>query len=256
MKLLRPRSLSALVLLGLAIFVLPLVAALIAALLQMTQLTTASGRIVTDSVATTRRTQELVAETLLLERRAQIYSAVRGDPLLLEPYETALRRVSDIERTLDAMLPGEDAREALRQFSAQRANVGVQALAAVKSDDDFERTLRGNFTQLRQILDVVAARNEARVDAETAALRTSTQRVVQLMTWGSILLLPLSATAILLFSLLVGRPLRQIDRAISELGSGALHRPIAIRGPPAGMAATAPAGTGAGAQPLPQAHVP
>jgi two-component system sensor histidine kinase GlrK len=51
------------------------------------------------------------------------------------------------------------------------------------------------------------------------------------MFWGSVLLLPLTAAAILLFSLRVGRPLRQIDRAISELGSGALHRPIGIRGP-------------------------
>jgi two-component system, NtrC family, sensor histidine kinase GlrK len=230
MNLLRPRSLSALVLLGLAIFVLPLVAALISALLQMRQLATASERIVTESVQTTRRTQELVAETLLLERRAQVYSAVT-DVRLLEPYEAALRRLGNIERNLDAILPGEDAREALRQFSARRVNVGTQVLAAQKSPEDFERVLRGNFTELRQILDVVATRNDARVDAETAALRASTQRVQQVMTWGSILLLPLSATAILLFSLRVGRPLRQIDRAISELGSSALHRPIAIRGP-------------------------
>src|SRR6185369_10614441 len=69
------------------------------------------------------------------------------------------------------------------------------------------------------------------VDLESAAFRARTQRVQSLLTWGSILLLPLTALAILLFSLRVGRPLRQIDRAISELGSGALHRPIAIRGP-------------------------
>jgi len=51
------------------------------------------------------------------------------------------------------------------------------------------------------------------------------------MFWGFVLLIPLTAGAIVLFSLRVGRPLGQMDRAISELGSGALHRPIAIRGP-------------------------
>ena len=49
--------------------------------------------------------------------------------------------------------------------------------------------------------------------------------------WGFALLIPLTVVAILVFSLRVGRPLRQIDRAISELGSGALFRPIDIRGP-------------------------
>ena len=43
--------------------------------------------------------------------------------------------------------------------------------------------------------------------------------------------MPLTVVAILVFSLRVGRPLRQIDRAISELGSGALFRPIAVQGP-------------------------
>ena len=51
------------------------------------------------------------------------------------------------------------------------------------------------------------------------------------MFWGFVLLMPLTGRAILLFSLRVVRPLRQIDRAISELGSGALHRQIQVRGP-------------------------
>jgi two-component system sensor histidine kinase GlrK len=230
MNLLRPRSLSALVLLGLAIFVLPLVAALLLAVLQMGRLTAASGRIVASSVTTTQKTQELVTETQLLERRAQVYSAVT-DPVLLEPYEQQLRRLAGMEKSLDALLPGEDARQALRQFSEQRAKVGTPVVAALKSLDDFEREMRGNFTGLRQSLEAVAARNSERLDAETAALLTGTERVRTLMTWGFILFVPLAATAILLFSLRVGRPLRQIDRAISELGSGALHRPIGIRGP-------------------------
>ncbi len=230
MNLPRPRSLNALVLLGLAIFVLPLVAALLLAVLQMTQLTATTDRIVAGSVATTRKTQELVTETQLLERRAQVYAAVT-DPLVLEPYEKAFQGLAGIEKSLDAILPGKDARDALVQFSTQRANVSTQIVAAQKSPEDFERVLRPTFTRLKQALDLVSERNDARVDAETAALRDRTQRVRKLMTWGLILFLPLTATAILLFSLRVGRPLRQIDRAISELGSGALHRPISIRGP-------------------------
>jgi two-component system, NtrC family, sensor histidine kinase GlrK len=221
--------LSALVLLGLAIFVLPMVAALVMAGLQVRQLPAITNRIVADSMATTRLTQQLVAQTQLLDRRAQVYAALK-DPRLLDPYEEHVQRLAGLEQRLGAMLPDEGAREALRQFSIQRGNVSTQILAAQKSDEDFKPVL-ANFDRLQQTLDIVSAGNDKRVDAEIAALRTSTERVQRLMTWGSVLLLPLTATAILLFSLRIGRPLRQIDRAISELGSGALHRPISIRGP-------------------------
>ena len=230
MNLLRPRSLSTLVLLGLAIFVLPLVAALILTGLKMRELAATSERIVADSVVTTRLTQELVTETSLLERRAQIYAAVT-DPRLIEPYEAALQKLATIQRKLQSTVPGTEVQDALRQFATEVTHVGTSIVAAQKSDQDFGRELAPAFARMQQALAVVAARNDARVDAETAALRASTQRVQSWLSWGSILLLPLTALAILMFSLRVGRPLRQIDRAINELGRGAVHQPISIEGP-------------------------
>ena len=50
MKLLRPQSLSSLVLLALAIIALPLIAALVTAGIQLQQLSTANARIVAESV--------------------------------------------------------------------------------------------------------------------------------------------------------------------------------------------------------------
>ena len=65
------------------------------------------------------------------------------------------------------------------------------------------------------------------------------------------------------FTYLFGRPIRAIDRAISELGRGTFSRPIAIRGPggpgAAGgavrVAARATAGSGAGEEPIFATHV-
>jgi len=47
----------------------------------------------------------------------------------------------------------------------------------------------------------------------------------------SALLLPLVLIAVLLFALRLSRPLRQIDRAIDELGRSNFAHPIAVRGP-------------------------
>ena len=49
--------------------------------------------------------------------------------------------------------------------------------------------------------------------------------------WQSALLVPLTLVAILALTLSIGRPLRAIDRAISELGRGTFSRSIEVSGP-------------------------
>lgn len=229
MNLLRPRSLSALVLLGLAIIALPLIAALVTAGLQMRRLSETSERIIADGVVATRLTQELFAQTASLERQLRYYQ-VLADPKLLEAYRALDTRVRDVERRLAQQLRLAPARQALLQYSQLRTDVSTRVLDAARQAPDFERLL-ADFARMQQLADVVFARTNAQIDTESAGLRERTQFIQQLMFWGFVLLIPLTAGAILLFSLRVGRPLRQVDRAISELGSGELHRPIAVRGP-------------------------
>ncbi len=81
----RPRSLSGLVLLGLAIIALPLVAGLVTAGLQMRRLAETSERIVAEGVIATRLTQELFAQSVPLERQVRLYQ-VLGDPKLIQTY--------------------------------------------------------------------------------------------------------------------------------------------------------------------------
>jgi two-component system sensor histidine kinase GlrK len=56
-------------------------------------------------------------------------------------------------------------------------------------------------------------------------------RARQQLLWESALLVPLALIALLVLTLGVGRPLRQLDRAISELGQGNLTNTIAVAGP-------------------------
>ena len=62
-------------------------------------------------------------------------------------------------------------------------------------------------------------------------LETQTRRANRRLWWQSALLLPITLLTILGLTLAVGRPLRKLDRAISELGRGAFSRPIAVSGP-------------------------
>jgi two-component system sensor histidine kinase GlrK len=229
MNLLRPRSLSALVLLGLAIIALPLIAALVTAGLQMRQLSADSERIVRDAVDATGLTQELIEQTRQLQRALELYG-IDANPKLVETVANRDALLRETEQSLLRQLRLEDARQSLQQFSTLRGNISRQMQAALQTPPDLQQLL-SDSTRMLQLADQVRARTNEQIDTDRVDLSKSTQRVQKLLFWGSVLLLPLTGIAILLFSVRVGGPLRQIDRAINELGSGALHRPIGISGP-------------------------
>src|SRR5690349_2923083 len=229
MNLLRPRSLSALVLLGLAIIALPLVAALVTAGVQMRWLAETSERIIADGVVATRLTRDLFAQTSSLERQMNVYRALL-DQRLLESYATLDARLRQTESQLAEQLRDTEVSKSLGEFSQLRQAISAQMLGAATRPPDYER-LQADFVRMQQVTGTLSSATNSQIDAEVASLRERTQHTQQLMFWGFVLLIPLTAGAILLFSLRVGRPLGQIDRAISELGGGALHRAIAVQGP-------------------------
>ena len=63
------------------------------------------------------------------------------------------------------------------------------------------------------------------------AWKHATQNAQQNLFWQTLLLVPMTLAVVGVFTYLFGRPIRAIDRAISELGRGTFSRPIAIRGP-------------------------
>jgi two-component system sensor histidine kinase GlrK len=64
-----------------------------------------------------------------------------------------------------------------------------------------------------------------------AALEEQTQSARRRLLWQAAFLLPVILIAIFGLALAVGRPLRQLDRAISELGRGSFTNPIKVWGP-------------------------
>ena len=229
MRLLRPQSLSSLVLLALAIIALPLIAALVTAGVQLNQLVAASERIITEGVTATRRSQEQAAA---VSSQARLFLLL--DLATLNNYQDQLKsymdqdvRLDEISSYLLAYLRDAEARAALAEFDALRADMSrsIRAGNAVPAEID------AGFERLRRIASLVSTRINEQIDTATADLRASTERAQTLLFWGFVPLIPLTAIAVVLFSFKVVRPLRQIDRAISELGSGALHRSIKVAGP-------------------------
>jgi two-component system sensor histidine kinase GlrK len=228
MKLLRPRSLSSLVLVALAIIALPLIGALVTAVVQLRQLVAASETIIDEGVTATQRSQEQSAAVFSQERLYLLMDpSLSTYPDQLKSYTDQDARLDEIGRYLSGYLRDEEARAALAEFDSLRARISAHIrggnAAMIDSNADFGR--------LRGIASMVSTRINEQIEAATLDLRASTERAQKLLFWGFVPLAPLTAIAVILFSFKVVRPLRQVDRAISELGSGALHRSIQVAGP-------------------------
>lgn len=225
----RPRSLSALLLVGLAIIALPLIAALLTAAVQMRRLSENSERLVVEGVQATRLSQELFAQIVSLERTVRLYQVLQ-EAKLLQAYRQHDQRLTDIIAQLQQQLRAADAREALTALASLQTDVAEQVLAPGYASQGADRIL-ASFENMDALAGRVSERGNAQIDAELSALRIATARAQRTLFWESALLVPLTLAAILVFTLGIGRPLRQIDRAIDELGRGAFFRPIRVAGP-------------------------
>jgi two-component system sensor histidine kinase GlrK len=69
------------------------------------------------------------------------------------------------------------------------------------------------------------------IGLELSALRESTRRAQQVSAWQTAALVPGTIILVLFFTVLVSRPIRQIDRAINQLGKSGFSKPIHVKGP-------------------------
>src|ERR1700704_5804065 len=226
----RPKSLTGLMLVGLALIAVPLLIALLPAVLQIRDLADTGTKIVIQGVAGARARQALVAQMASLERTARLYDLL-GDPTLLDLYRTGDERLSTTREQLHVHATI-DPRQTLEEIGVlQRSLRNTVMSAPPGSSPAVASDLSSRFVQLSALVDRVALQSNAQVDTEVAKLEEQTQQARRHLLWLAAPLLPLAVVAVFVFTLGVGRPLRQLDRAISELGQGTFTNQIAVTGP-------------------------
>ncbi len=224
-----PKSLNGFLLLGLGFLAGPLLLAILHAAVQMRRLSDTSQQLVVDSVQSTRLTQDMYAQIALLERSARLYQ-VLGEPTVRASFREHDARLSEIIGTLRQRLRAADAPAQLRRLTDTQQRIEslvlpVPALAGQTSE------LAQSFVLLGDLANGVANLTDQQIDAESHDLRARTDQAQRELFLESTLLLPLIVIVVLLFALRLSRPLRQIDRAIGELGRGNFSNSIVINGP-------------------------
>jgi two-component system sensor histidine kinase GlrK len=226
----RPKSLSGLMLVGLALMAVPLLVAVLTAVLQIRDLADSGQKIVLQGVTNAGASQSLYSQIASLERDARLYD-VLNDPKLLEPFRSQDALLSKT-RTQLFLQAGADARQTLDEIGALQEKIRDLVMNTPTPKDNAAQTqLNERFTQLTALVEQVGRQFNAQVNEEVAALQERTLQARKRLLWTAALLLPLAVIAIFVLTLGIGRPLRQLDRAISELGQGNLTNPIAVSGP-------------------------
>jgi two-component system sensor histidine kinase GlrK len=216
-------------LLGLAVIAVPLLVALGDAELQIRALADTGQQLVVEGVAAARASQELFAQISSLERTARLYQ-VLNDPKLLELYRSQDSRLSATRAELGRNARTDQARHTLAELGQLQQKIGRVVLVMPQPNYNLSQLLQ-SFADLSALADRVADESNAEIDSQVVSLEQRTQEARRRLLWQSALLLPVTLIAILVLALAVGRPLRQLDRAISELGRGSFTNPIRVSGP-------------------------
>jgi two-component system sensor histidine kinase GlrK len=216
-------------LIGFTIVAAPLLFAIVNAAVQMNRLSVRSQQLVVTGVQGTRNNQRMFEEIGALERQARLYQII-GSADLLEVYARHhARLVTAIQELLT--LPLDEGSQQGARAVESKADQLLQDLKRSAPNSTHMADLIGSFPQLSDAASNVSDRISLQIDRETGSLVLATQHAQQNLAWQTLLLVPMTLAAVGVFTFLFARPIRAIDRAISELGRGSFSRPIAIRGP-------------------------
>jgi two-component system sensor histidine kinase GlrK len=221
-------------LLGLALIAVPLLVAVLTAALQIRALADTGQKIVVEGVTAARASQELFSQISSLERTARLYD-VLNDSKLLDLYRRQDARLTATRVQLEEHNHSPSTRKTLAELGELQRNIGLSVMSMEAGKGTANATgMSRRFADLGELADKVAEQSNAQIDTEVASLEAQTQQARRRLLWQAALLVPLTIVAIFVLTIAVGRPLRQLDRAISELGEGTFSNPIAVSGPQLG----------------------
>ncbi len=216
-------------LIGFTIVAAPLLFAIVNAAVQMSRLSNRSEQLVVHGMQGTRNNQRLFEEIAALERAARLYQIVPNAELLGVYARNQQRLESTIEELLTLPLDRQSQLDAhALRTDADRLWHEIQS---AEPNSPHMAELINSYPQMSDLASTISNRVSAQIDRELSALQNAAQLAQQKLFWQTLLLVPMTLAVVAVFTYVFGRPIRAIDRAISELGRGTFSRPIVIRGP-------------------------
>jgi two-component system, NtrC family, sensor histidine kinase GlrK len=224
-----PKSFLKLLLIGFALVMLPLLVAFVNANLYFGKLSKQSLFNMSQAVETTRASRIVLEELTVMERSARQYFVLH-DQLLLTNYINAHERFSTATQTLSQLSIAQPQQAQLAAFTAQETGL-FKVISQADTNSSFDQSMADAFTDLTSQAYKISNENNRLIDEEAALFKTKVARTQQLLFWQTLTLIPLAIVIAGLITWMIARPIRRMDAAINQLGSGNYEQAIAINGP-------------------------
>jgi two-component system sensor histidine kinase GlrK len=228
MRFLQPNSFPRLLVVGFAMVALPLILALVNNALSINQFASRSQRAVQQAVQSTQASRQLAELLAALERNAR-QMAILGDRSLLDAYEANRAALLEVAKAFETLPFDAEQRAALDEILRGEATVH----AALKSTAG-AAALQGSgetFARLGSRALGIIERGDRLIDREIEAMHETAARAQMITLWQMLALVPVALLLAAGFTVLIARPIRQIDAAIRRLGGGDFTAPVAVSGP-------------------------
>jgi two-component system sensor histidine kinase GlrK len=214
---------------GLSLIALPLIFALINNAVTVDQLANRSQNAVYQAVQATQVSRRLAELITALERTAR-QMVILGERSMLDSYQANRRRFEQaVTESWRLPLDAEQER-ALEDIVREEKEI----YAALSDRNATEKQLAQAVARFPALADhalVITTRSAALIDREVEALRATADQARSITTWQLLALAPVMVFLVGGFTVLIARPIRQIDSAIRMLGGGKFTTPVVVSGP-------------------------
>lgn len=229
MRPLYPRSFPRLLAVGFALVALPLVFALVNNAVSVDRLANRSQNAVVQAVHITQASRRLAQLLRALERTARQITILE-DRSLLDAYAANRLQFQQTIAEFSRLPLDEEQRGGLDGIVRGEAEI-YSALSGADTTSAQVRSAVERFGGLAEQAQEVVARSNAQIDREVEAMRATADQAQRITFWQLLALVPVVMFLAIGFSILITRPIRQVDRAIRRLGAGEFHAPVVVSGP-------------------------
>jgi two-component system, NtrC family, sensor histidine kinase GlrK len=228
-KSLRPTSVLQLALIAFALVGVPLVIALLTATLAVDRLASQSRESVLQAAHIIDSGRALVEELTAMERNARQFQLLGDD----EFFDAYLRRRENFLGAAQALgrhpFPAEY-HEALAALEAEERDV-LAVLASEPPGSEASMDAVSRFPALGDAARRILADSGRAIGREAGEMRQQAAELQRRLFLQTLAVIPAALILAILGTVLITRPIRQMNRAIRRLGSGHFEDPVEVRGP-------------------------
>ncbi|MHB8367912.1 MAG: HAMP domain-containing protein, partial [Acidithiobacillus sp.] len=225
---LRPSSISKLAVIGFGLAIVPLVLVIVSVTISIAHFAEQGQVSILRAVAMSDAANRMNNAVRSMERYGLQYTVLQ-DQALLVLYDQSFTEYKKSSTQFAAAGPSPVDRQRLERLATHLSR--ARRLLPLVSLEGNRSALESDFSRTSAEAQHLQSDVNEGISTEVAKLGTRALAIKRLTVVEVLLVLPLSIAFAILFIVLITRPIRRLDQAVSGLGDGDLETPIAVQGP-------------------------